>query len=320
MTTKETTMTETKTTTPNITEKSLQLFIAFAGDAANWNGTPLVSLTAAQRGNLVQLKKAGLVRTFESDGQTWLAFTALGYTFGCEQSESFKRCYANWPQGLNSFTEEEMPAPFAPVGPGPIVPAGLQGKDAKALATIINTAVSVNGLDKSWGVTSNPMIQAEDHLHHIDQMCNEFGLTVGPDGTLSKPDKDEAAREAVAGGMSAEECRVAAQSARTRGDEETAKEWDILAGLRTAPGLGEEGHDPMADFEAENPTEVAPDSDAVVFARKVQEWSGPGVTHQHITDLVFAFSRDTELWEEFKGLVQESRSEHEAEMRESTRS
>lgn len=104
----------------HITPKSLALFIMFADDAGNWSGTPLVSLTAAQRGNLVQLKKAGLVRTFESDDQTWLAFTALGYELACDQSEDFKRCYANWPEGLNSFSEANMPEPFAPVGPGPI--------------------------------------------------------------------------------------------------------------------------------------------------------------------------------------------------------
>lgn len=68
-TSKETVMTRLSTSHIKLTEKSLALFLKFAGDAGNWNGTPLVSLNAAERGNLVQLKKAGLVTTFQSDEQ-----------------------------------------------------------------------------------------------------------------------------------------------------------------------------------------------------------------------------------------------------------
>ena len=34
-----------------------------------------------ERGNLTQLKKAGLITTFASDGDTWIAFTAVGKEF-----------------------------------------------------------------------------------------------------------------------------------------------------------------------------------------------------------------------------------------------
>lgn len=66
----------------DITERSLALFLAYAHDAGNWNGTPLVGGNVGDskedRGNLTQLKRAGLVTTFESDGEMWVEFTATG--------------------------------------------------------------------------------------------------------------------------------------------------------------------------------------------------------------------------------------------------
>lgn len=65
-----------------LTTRSLDLFLAYARDAANWSGTPLVGGNVPsgreERGNLTQLKRAGLVTTFVSDGDTWLEFTAAG--------------------------------------------------------------------------------------------------------------------------------------------------------------------------------------------------------------------------------------------------
>ncbi len=66
----------------NITDASLDLFIRYAKDAGNWGGSPMVggnvrgSLEA--NGNLTQLKKAGLIRTFRSDGCDWVKFTGPG--------------------------------------------------------------------------------------------------------------------------------------------------------------------------------------------------------------------------------------------------
>lgn len=67
-----------------LTEKSQALFDAYANDAGNWSGTPLVGVngnvtfTAADRGNLTDLKKAGLISTFESDREMWISFTDAG--------------------------------------------------------------------------------------------------------------------------------------------------------------------------------------------------------------------------------------------------
>jgi len=73
------------TTIPNITEKSKELFVAYAKDSGNWDGTPLVGGnvggSAEDRGNLTQLKQAGLITTFRDEGCTWLSFTDAGREF-----------------------------------------------------------------------------------------------------------------------------------------------------------------------------------------------------------------------------------------------
>ena len=72
----------------NITEQSKTLFIAYAKDAGNWGGTPLVGgnvdPSKEARGNLTQLKKMNLITTFRSDGQIWLDFTPLGRLYAQE--------------------------------------------------------------------------------------------------------------------------------------------------------------------------------------------------------------------------------------------
>lgn len=70
------------TETANITETSLALFLAYAKDACNWNGQPMVGGNVGgskeDRGNLTQLKRAGLVTTESDDGCLWLQFTPAG--------------------------------------------------------------------------------------------------------------------------------------------------------------------------------------------------------------------------------------------------
>lgn len=65
-----------------ITETSLELFLAYARDASNWSGTPLIGGNVptgrAERGNLTQLKRADLLKTFEWDRDVWVKFTAAG--------------------------------------------------------------------------------------------------------------------------------------------------------------------------------------------------------------------------------------------------
>lgn len=72
----------------DITRQSLALFLDYAHDAGNWSGTPLVGGnvggTAADRGNLTQLKRAGLITTFKDDGHTWIGFTDDGIALAAE--------------------------------------------------------------------------------------------------------------------------------------------------------------------------------------------------------------------------------------------
>lgn len=69
----------------SITDASKKLFLAYAKDAGNWAGVPPiggnVANTKEDRGNLTQLKKAGLITTMQSDGCAWISFTALGREF-----------------------------------------------------------------------------------------------------------------------------------------------------------------------------------------------------------------------------------------------
>lgn len=71
-----------------ITETSLALFLEYAEDACNWNGQPLVggnvSSGPAERGNLTQLKVAGLIETFKDEGHLWLDFTDAGKALAAE--------------------------------------------------------------------------------------------------------------------------------------------------------------------------------------------------------------------------------------------
>jgi hypothetical protein len=66
----------------NITETSLKVFLAYADDAGNWNGQPLVGGNVGgskeERGNITQLKQAGLITTDIDEGNTWLQFTDAG--------------------------------------------------------------------------------------------------------------------------------------------------------------------------------------------------------------------------------------------------
>jgi hypothetical protein len=71
----------------SITPTSKKVFKDYADDAGNWSGQPLVggNVTSGkkERGNLTQLKIAGLIKTFESDGHMWLTFTENGYHYAC---------------------------------------------------------------------------------------------------------------------------------------------------------------------------------------------------------------------------------------------
>lgn len=76
------------TTTTTITAESLRVFLAYANDAGNWSGQPLVGGNVGggpeERGNLTQLKRAGLIKTFVDEGDTWLYFTTEGVALAAE--------------------------------------------------------------------------------------------------------------------------------------------------------------------------------------------------------------------------------------------
>jgi len=71
-----------------LTEHSHLLFIELANDAGNWSGTPLfggnVGDEVSDKGNLTDLKKKGLVTTFEDEGCSWVVFTEVGKAYAAE--------------------------------------------------------------------------------------------------------------------------------------------------------------------------------------------------------------------------------------------
>ena len=81
-----------------ITTRSMEVFFEYAKDAGNWGGNPLVGGNVftgagearATRGNLTQLKRAGLIttetepRTATGPLTTWIYFTAAGKALAAE--------------------------------------------------------------------------------------------------------------------------------------------------------------------------------------------------------------------------------------------
>jgi hypothetical protein len=71
-----------------ITSQSLAVFLAYAKDACNWSGMPLVGGNVGgskeERGNLTQLKQAGLIKTQNDEGCTWMIFTDEGKALAAE--------------------------------------------------------------------------------------------------------------------------------------------------------------------------------------------------------------------------------------------
>ena len=75
-----------------ITPQSLKLFLDFARDAGNWSGTPCVGGNVGgskeDRGNITQLKRAGLVTTFVSGRDTFIEFTPAGKSLAAKHNIS----------------------------------------------------------------------------------------------------------------------------------------------------------------------------------------------------------------------------------------
>lgn len=67
-----------------ITKRSLTLFLELAKDAGNWSGTPLLAGSASDRGNVTQLKAAGLITTLTDRGETFVCFTSTGQALAAQ--------------------------------------------------------------------------------------------------------------------------------------------------------------------------------------------------------------------------------------------
>jgi len=77
-----------------LTFASSALFVSLVGDAGNWSGTPIVEVTPAQRGNLTDLKKAGLLTTHSDRGCVFAYFTAKGVELAKSLDLDWESLYA----------------------------------------------------------------------------------------------------------------------------------------------------------------------------------------------------------------------------------
>lgn len=69
---------------PELTDASSELFKALWDEAADWSGTPFFEGTKAERGNLTDLKKKGLLITeqdHDNKSLYWVHFTARGHLY-----------------------------------------------------------------------------------------------------------------------------------------------------------------------------------------------------------------------------------------------
>ena len=71
-------------TDTTLTPASLAVFTRHAKAARAWEGTPMLDITSAERGNLTDLKKRDLLNTWTSDGIDWVEFTDAGVALAAE--------------------------------------------------------------------------------------------------------------------------------------------------------------------------------------------------------------------------------------------
>jgi len=69
----------------DLTPASVALFISLAKEAGDWSGTPLIDISKEERGNLTQLKRAGLLTTTrDSDRNMFANFSDAGIKLASE--------------------------------------------------------------------------------------------------------------------------------------------------------------------------------------------------------------------------------------------
>lgn len=72
-----------------LTPKSLEVFLLYAEDANNWDGSPWVSMgnitvTKEMRGNLSDLVQKGLIKIHSYDPDQYMTFTESGRALALE--------------------------------------------------------------------------------------------------------------------------------------------------------------------------------------------------------------------------------------------
>jgi hypothetical protein len=69
-----------------LSERATELFTAYARDAGNWSGNPMVggnvpSNGKSDRGYILALKRQGLITTYTEYGCVWIVFTDKGLEY-----------------------------------------------------------------------------------------------------------------------------------------------------------------------------------------------------------------------------------------------
>ncbi len=72
----------------SLSPASLALFVELAKSAGDWGGQPLFEGSDSERGNLTDLKKKGLVTTFEDRGDSFIIFTEAGTALAADKGIS----------------------------------------------------------------------------------------------------------------------------------------------------------------------------------------------------------------------------------------
>ncbi len=89
-----------------MTPETLKLFTTLAKDAGSWDGSPIVDITPAQRGNLTDLKARGLISTSKSDGTMFADFSDAGVALAASLGITINRGGIDEPQIMPKKTAE----------------------------------------------------------------------------------------------------------------------------------------------------------------------------------------------------------------------
>ena len=108
----------------DLTAASTDLFLSLWNDAPNWSGMPLLDISAAEKGNLSDLKKKGLLTTevdFERADLTWVSFTDAGKALGLELTGRDEYGQEVTTVPVPAQADEQPVTPPAPIEPAPVM-------------------------------------------------------------------------------------------------------------------------------------------------------------------------------------------------------